>query len=254
MEYIVYLVKNLSKLNMYGCEMLYVGWTGTSFKDRWERHLGCAFEDKEEWHFSRALRKYGPKAFAHEVLAIVKTKKEAAELEKLWIRIFCSYNPKYGYNMTMGGEGGSYKGKPSSLKGKTYVDIYGEEKAREQRLKHSRILIGHQSKKNGKTDLEFYGFEKAEAISKKLSEKAVQRESRLCWITDGTTTRKVDREGLILQSGWCIGRTVARRIWITNGVINRRPLKEDVIPEGFHVGRVKRSNAPPIPENDFVVA
>lgn len=129
---------------------------------------------KKGKYFYNALRKYGLENFKWVVLGeiIAESKKELkkllneAEKESIWLfRTFGSDGIKkdniYGYNMTPGGDGGDtfsgrnhseksiqiigfksrtikkkrVKGNPN--KGKTYEEIYGKEKAMEQRDKRS---------------------------------------------------------------------------------------------------------------------
>jgi len=63
----------------------------------------------------------------------------------------------------------SRKGIPSHKKGKTYEELYGEERAVEIKSKSSDSHIGQISTKKGKTHVEFYGEEKAKEISDKIS-------------------------------------------------------------------------------------
>jgi group I intron endonuclease len=66
---------------------------------RWPRHAGYRYP------LSRAIRKYGSKAFEHQVLAVAKSKEELDNLERVWIILLQTRNPEYGYNITAGGEG-----------------------------------------------------------------------------------------------------------------------------------------------------
>ncbi len=72
----------------------------------------------------------------------------------------------------------------SKLKGKTYEDIYGLEKAKILKSQKFKTVkrIGHTSEKRGKTFEEIYGIEKASEIKSKLSnfERILKRKDLLC--------------------------------------------------------------------------
>jgi group I intron endonuclease len=70
---------------------------------RWAVHKSLAKTD--EGYLYRAIRKYGLDNFKFEILLDnVQTKEELAFFEKKYISIYDSFNPKFGYNMTSGGE------------------------------------------------------------------------------------------------------------------------------------------------------
>jgi len=54
--------------------------------------------------FHRAIRKYGPESFTHEILERMTTEAGAKRAEQLWIRELGTRAPN-GYNLTDGGEG-----------------------------------------------------------------------------------------------------------------------------------------------------
>lgn len=81
-------------------EKVYVGQTW-DLKRRWDRtaYKGCKL-------FNRALDKYGWDGFDHVILLQREiAQEELNAFECLWIAILNSNNPKFGYNMTAGGEG-----------------------------------------------------------------------------------------------------------------------------------------------------
>lgn len=100
MPYIVYVFTNLVN------EKVYIGFTGRTLAARWEDHCKNAEDKNIDWAFQRAIRRYGNTAFISQILCVTKTKEEASAFEKLWILLFRSFDPKFGYNMTFGGEGG----------------------------------------------------------------------------------------------------------------------------------------------------
>lgn len=83
-------------------DKIYIGKT-YNFKKRKQQH--CWDLNKYISYFHNAISKYGKENFQWNILNEVKTNKEANELEIFWINYFKSNNFKYGYNMTIGGEG-----------------------------------------------------------------------------------------------------------------------------------------------------
>lgn len=78
----------------------------TSAKDpnkRWGN--GGIRYNKNQPLMYRAIQKYGWENVQHDILLEGLTRKEACERERFYISLFRSNDPKYGYNMTAGGEG-----------------------------------------------------------------------------------------------------------------------------------------------------
>lgn len=77
----------------------YIGITKNDPLWRWRNgsaYARCAL-------FSRAIKKYGWKAFQHGVIAQGLTQKEAENMEVALIEFHKSCDPKYGYNVSLGG-------------------------------------------------------------------------------------------------------------------------------------------------------
>lgn len=85
---------------------VYVGQTERRLSTRWAAHMCGSRQPGRKAHFQAALAKYGEAAFTVEVIARAHTQAEANQSEKHWIAHFNSANVKYGYNMTLGGDGG----------------------------------------------------------------------------------------------------------------------------------------------------
>lgn len=85
----------------------YVGKTKQTPHRRWLAHIGNANNGLESY-FARAIRKYGKGAFVCQILTACEANEDANRLEKLWIIALRTYDPKFGYNMKMGGEGGNF--------------------------------------------------------------------------------------------------------------------------------------------------
>ena len=82
----------------------YVGQTQAGLERRWDDHVRHASTLKmSHIVFSRAIRKYGPDAFSHEVLQECVSRDEANVVEVEWIARLNTRVP-YGYNLDAGGK------------------------------------------------------------------------------------------------------------------------------------------------------
>jgi group I intron endonuclease len=87
-------------------EKSYVGQTTQGMAKRWREHVRHSRSPKcvdFRYPFARAIRKYGPEAFEHQILAIARSKAELDNLEKVWIILLNTR--ENGYNLGAGGEG-----------------------------------------------------------------------------------------------------------------------------------------------------
>jgi len=75
-------------------------------EDRWSNHKSDA-KNGSPYYFHRAIRKYGPKAFKVEILYTAKTPHELSQMETFFIILHQSHFRENGYNLTLGGDGGS---------------------------------------------------------------------------------------------------------------------------------------------------
>lgn len=66
-------------------------------------HL-AAVRRGSQYHFHRAIRKYGADAFRLEVIYTAKTTAELTAMETFFIVLYQSHKPENGYNMTLGGD------------------------------------------------------------------------------------------------------------------------------------------------------
>lgn len=115
----------------------YIGWTGRTVLDRWQRHKDDALKYRDNRKFYNAIRKYGTDCWQVETLLEVSSIEEAKIKEIELIEQFDSY--QQGYNATKGGDGNNgiimskesnlarslaLKGKPKTydrMKGKTHT-------------------------------------------------------------------------------------------------------------------------------------
>lgn len=96
-SYIVYLHKN--KIN----NKIYIGQTHKTFKERCGKN-GNGY--KSSPHFYHAIQKYGWENFQHIIIKTNLNAEQADQLEMQLIKKYEATNPKYGYNIRLGGEHG----------------------------------------------------------------------------------------------------------------------------------------------------
>lgn len=82
---------------------IYIGITKQKAENRWSNGYGY----NRHPYFYNAIKKYGWDNIKHVVLFTDLTKNEAQEKEKKLIALHDATNPKYGYNMSTGGECGA---------------------------------------------------------------------------------------------------------------------------------------------------
>lgn len=85
---------------------VYIGITKQSFDRRTQNGKGYSTQRL----FWRAIKKYGWNNIKHEIIEDNLTHDEACEREQYYIKIFHSNNPKYGYNISSGGESSNGRG------------------------------------------------------------------------------------------------------------------------------------------------
>lgn len=78
----------------------YYGMTGRDVKVRWNNGKGYIHNQ----YFYRAIQKYGWDEFKHEIVADGMTKAEACSMEEGLIAEYHTQDPRYGYNLSAGGE------------------------------------------------------------------------------------------------------------------------------------------------------
>ena len=79
----------------------YIGITCQKLTDRWRRGNGYS----ETTYVYKAIQKYGWDNIEHKVLYENLSKEQAEAKERELIQQLNTMNPKYGYNLTRGGEG-----------------------------------------------------------------------------------------------------------------------------------------------------
>lgn len=86
---------------------IYIGKTIKLVEDRFIEHGRQALQYDSKYAIHRAIRKYGIENFKIEKICKCKNVKGLNKMEIYFIKKFDSMNPKLGYNMTIGGEGGT---------------------------------------------------------------------------------------------------------------------------------------------------
>jgi group I intron endonuclease len=116
---------------------IYIGKTVLSIKRRWYYHIRFSQRNlKSKSLLYDAIRKYGKENFKIEILFTLSTEEELNEKEKQTIKEMRElYGKENIYNIVDGGTGGD-----TGLGGKTYVEMYGEEKAIELKEKRSKFF------------------------------------------------------------------------------------------------------------------
>jgi group I intron endonuclease len=84
---------------------VYVGKTAFSLRKRHNEHLGMVrYGDKNYFH--NALRKYGEENFERCIISYALSSEELDKMEIHFIQHYRANEPGYGYNLTLGGDGG----------------------------------------------------------------------------------------------------------------------------------------------------
>jgi group I intron endonuclease len=97
--------KILNKVN----GKVYIGLTSrASPTKRWQRHISDLNSGKHHSrHLQKSWNKYGEANFIFEILEVLEVDIKNLFLREIfWIKFYKSFDPKFGYNMTFGGEGG----------------------------------------------------------------------------------------------------------------------------------------------------
>lgn len=77
----------------------YIGVTGKQVESRWANGKGYHSNP----YLTEDIKKYGWQNFKHEIIFSNLTKEEACLLEQMYIVLYDTMNPKYGYNKHIGG-------------------------------------------------------------------------------------------------------------------------------------------------------
>lgn len=121
---------------------VYIGkYEGTRVQSRWKTHLSEARRGSP-YYLHNAIRKYGPEAFAVEVIDNAAASFDLVERERFHIAQHQSFKPEIGYNSTMGGEGILGFKHTLETRKKTSETLMGHEVSSKTREKLSKVQIG----------------------------------------------------------------------------------------------------------------
>lgn len=120
----------------------YIGITSQSVKRRWSEGEGYSRQQL----FYRAIQKYGWNNIQHTIIKSNIDKLEAESLEKELIERYNTNNPKFGYNITKGGDGGALGVSPSKktrqkLSNAIKLSWMSEDRINKQRRTHCKKVI-----------------------------------------------------------------------------------------------------------------
>jgi GIY-YIG catalytic domain len=249
---IVYLL--LNTVNLKG----YVGQhKGNKISGRWPKNLRSGGANI---HLANACDKYGPDAFSREILNVCSSQEEMNNLERLWIVTLRTYDPKFGYNETYGGEGGRlvvyteemrkklsdanpYKGKPGGFRqGKKQpreaveacirgIHEYWSKKSPEEASQHMKYAGSFV-----KYDEKF----RQRCRENKTGTKDTQQTKDNKSTAQTNRWKKQKEEGVVPYFA-----TLTGTMWITNGIQNKRILKGSPVDEGWRKGVTLRVGPKP---------
>jgi group I intron endonuclease len=143
----IYIVKNNVNFKVY------VGQTTRDFDVRWRQHQNDAKCGKD-YNLGKAIRKYGIENFSAHIAATASSKDDLYRLETCWIISLRSNNPKFGYNMTFGGEGTlGYKASEETRR-KQSKARKGRKLSEQARMNIAKAKLGPKNPNYGKTPSE----------------------------------------------------------------------------------------------------
>ena len=144
---------------------IYIGITNRKPEIRWGKN-GNGY--KRNAHFASAIKKYGWDAIKHEVLFSDLSKEKACKIEQLLIEKYDATNRLYGFNISKGGESGSYGVKASDETRKRQSEAHKGKKLSEEHKKH--LSESHKGYGHG-------GFTKGRVVSESTKEKNAEKHS-----------------------------------------------------------------------------
>lgn len=104
----------------------YYGITCQNTEYRWNNGRGY----RNNKHLTNAINKYGWDNFQHIVLFDTLTTEEACLLEKCYITLYDTTNPKYGYNNSLGGEHGLHSEQSKKKNREAHLGKYHTEESK----------------------------------------------------------------------------------------------------------------------------
>ena len=150
---------------------VYIGQTTLSLSTRRKEHLKNV-KYGSKFHFHNAIRKFGSINFIWEIIDIAKNRIELNKKECLYIKEYNSFNKKYGYNMTFGGEGMSPNEELRTKISKSNIGKHNYWKGKNLTDEHKQKLsISKLGNKNGLGNKARKGLPVLEETKQKISNK-----------------------------------------------------------------------------------
>jgi hypothetical protein len=231
---------------------------GENISDRWDNNFTGA-----NTHLSSANDKYGSSVFRREILNNCSSHEEMNNLERLWILVLRTYDPEFGYNQTMGGEGyPNHNGTVWITDGKSNKRILPTDAIPDNWGLGKIIQVTEKFLKAAITNIA-----KAREAYRLKPNKKNPKLSNLIWITNGIENKRQPK-GSPLPDKWRPGRihtvevkellisSIARartfqtpesykqrgkklqgQIWINDGNTNKKIPGNTAIPKGWSRGR-----------------
>ena len=117
-------------------------------QNRWNRHKSDAKLGKNKKHFANSIRKYGVQNFIFEVIAQARFLEDIDKVEIDCIKQYKSSDPKFGYNISLGGNGKRIMSDQTKKKISKFRT--GKKATEETKSRMSQSMIGKNSgDKNG---------------------------------------------------------------------------------------------------------
>lgn len=162
---------------------VYIGLTTKSLEWRFKKHIYEAFKYIDsQLHLRKAIRRYGADAFKIEQIDAADTSQELIDKEKYWISYYNSTAPDFGYNETVGGEGGNTysclsEERMTAVRAKISRALSGRNNGNSNQIKCKSVVTGEEHYFDTLTEcLNFLGVKNKETIMKR-----VRGECNLLW-------------------------------------------------------------------------
>lgn len=84
---------------------VYIGLTTRTVNERFEEHIERAKNSKHKYYIHNAMNKYGINNFSIEEIDSCDDINELKKKEQYWIEFYKSFDGRFGYNLTKGGDG-----------------------------------------------------------------------------------------------------------------------------------------------------
>jgi hypothetical protein len=146
----------------------------------------------------RAIDKYGNNNFYKELICESDSRKYINEMERFFIKYYDSTDPKIGYNIAKGGDGGD-----------TYSGI------KERNPEQFKLIRRKISEKGSNRSKEYWEMWAQKRKGRKLSQKTKDKISK-----GNLGKRKNTKTPQYIRDK--ISKSMKNKIWITNNIINKR--------------------------------